>query len=154
AAALEHVRDRETGELDRRGDVEMERPLHVLRARIHERRRYRAAGIVDEDVDAAELGDRSLYGRWQSFQIHHVGRHDQRAPAATCSRSATVRASSATSAPASAYASAISAPIPFPAPVTMATLSVKRNRSSTDMLPPQLALDELWLILLHGARHA
>ena len=60
----------------------MKRPFHVLGAGIHERRRNRAAGVVDQDVQPAELGRGSRDGGLELPELEGVGRDDKRPAAA------------------------------------------------------------------------
>src|SRR4051794_15971077 len=73
--------------------------------------------------------------------VTSAGTARQRRPSAStrsrvCSSRSTRRAQTTTSAPHSASPSANATPSPDEAPVTMATLSSRRNRSSRDMAPP------------------
>ena len=94
-----------------------------------QRRDLGDAGVVDDDVEPAELGDRALHQRLDVGVARDVGgrsRAPGRPPASTScavsSSAAFERAASATSAPASASATAIARPRPRLAPVTTATL--------------------------------
>ena len=118
-----------------RRDVEAQRRLEERLVGVHRRARHRAARVVDEDVEPAELGDRGFHQPLVVGGPHDVGGHDQGAPparrisSATSSRSATVRAAHTTSAPASAKPMAMPRPMPCPAPVTIATWPSRRKRS-------------------------
>ena len=118
------------------GHVEVEGALEEALARLHRRPRHGAAGVVDEDVEPPELGDRrarrDARGRRhrsrRSARPALAGRH--RAPGRRPRRGPTaVRAASTTSAPASARPMAMPRPMPSPAPVTTATRSSTRKRS-------------------------
>ena len=60
--------------------VEVERALEVAGARVHERARHRAARVVDDHVDAAELGHRLRDDVFDRLVVVHVAR-DRRARA-------------------------------------------------------------------------
>ena len=97
------------------------------------------AGVVDQDVDAAELGHGRVDQRLALRRFGDVGGDRQRAPAGVFDQTRCVLelldapGASATSAPASANAWANDTPSPDDAPVTMTTLSSSRNLSSTDI---------------------
>ena len=85
------------------------------------------ARVVDEHVQAAELGVRALHERPRLLLLADVGGDGER-PAAVLldalgerSMRSLRRAASATAAPASAQASAVASPIPDEAPVTATT---------------------------------
>ena len=61
--------------------VEVERPLEEPGARVHERAGHGAAGVVDDDVDAAELGHRPGDDVFDGFVVVDVARDHERAPA-------------------------------------------------------------------------
>ena len=139
-ARVEQVRRRGLAEHERGRDVEVERPLEESGARVEERPRHRAARVVDDDVEPAELvdglrddvddrvvvvdvasGSRAPAGRARGHRRRPRRAVPSCAPRArrrhplprTCGRSA--------------------APMPRPAPVTIATLPSSRNASSPDV---------------------
>jgi hypothetical protein len=100
------------------------------------------AGVVEEDVEAAQLAHG---GRDRGGDLLFVGdvARDARGAAtmlttaaAVCAAASESRSTQATSAPASARASANSLPSPPPAPVTRATLPVRSNSSGRDTRSP------------------
>ena len=136
ADGVDHLPRRQLGQRQRRGHVEGEGPGHEALARVHGRPGHGAAGVVDQDVEPAELLDRprSPAARRRRRRSRRSARRGPggrgtRTCAATSSRSDSVRAASATSAPASANPMAIPRPIPSPAPVTIATLPATEKRS-------------------------
>ena len=80
---VEQVRRRGLAEDERGRDVEVERAFEEARARVEERPRHRAARVVDDDVDAAELVDASAptMSATASLSLTSAGHHE-RAPAA------------------------------------------------------------------------
>ena len=66
---------------ERAGDVEVERPLEHPLAGVEQRLRTRAARVVDDDVEPAELGDGLVDQSRDRFGVVHVERDHQR-PAA------------------------------------------------------------------------
>ena len=87
-----------------------------------------ATGVVDEDIDAAELVLDLGHALRDMEAVRPIGRHDEiaRRPIVSISRAALVAPSwlarqwSATSAPSRASAMAVARPMPTPAPVTSA----------------------------------
>lgn len=58
--ALDQVRERRLGDVEETLDVEVDHPLPFLDVGIEGRAEQHQAGVVDDGVEAAELGDRAL----------------------------------------------------------------------------------------------
>ena len=78
--ALAHPRQQLQDQLHRPEVVELDRPLEVVDALVRERDRApdRAPGVVDEDVDAAVLGDHLVADARDLLELREVGRVDVR----------------------------------------------------------------------------
>src|SRR5581483_8759532 len=81
AALLEHVRHRRLGQHEGGGDVEVERALEVPGARVEERTGHRAAGVVDDHVDATERIRAAVDERCDGVVVVDVDRHGDGAAA-------------------------------------------------------------------------
>ena len=106
----------------------------------------RDAGVVVEDVQAAERRDRVVHRGRDAVVVGHVGGHvvaprrrRRRSPRPTSSPSAT--SATTTRAPSAANSSAATRPRPAEAPVINATLPSSRRRSSSSSLPRQSGAD-------------
>ena len=125
--------------------VELDRALEVVRAVVGERDRApdRAAGVVDQDVDVAVLGEHLLGHPVDVVEVGEVARWMWATPppASIWSRVASsfsgVRATSSTVPPASAIFIAADLPIPDEAPVTITIRP--RTAASSETLPTQAA---------------
>ena len=144
ARGLDHVRHREARHQERRGHVEAERLLEGPLARAQQRLRGPAAGVVDEDVDPAELATMAASTSASSWarSVTSVGTTSARRPVARTSLAVSLelvdRAGRAPRRrlPPRPARWRCPAPMPRPAPVTMATLSVTLNRSRIIGFPP------------------
>ena len=93
----------------------------------------RRAGVVDHDVEAAELRHRAVDDGLDLVFLADVDGHREGAAAevatslATASQFSSLRLHTATSAPARANSSAMDLPMPTPPPVTMAVLPSMEN---------------------------
>src|SRR5207245_4004749 len=74
--------DGQPAELERHEYVEVERARELVDARVHHARRQRPARVVDDDVDAAELGDGALDQLGDEAEVVDVARVHERPPAA------------------------------------------------------------------------
>ena len=144
-AAVDHLAARGAAEAEHARQVDGDRFVPERVAVLGRRLAPDDAGVVDDDVDAAEaldgLGDEPS-GRRPSRQIRGEQFRATAAGLRRCSSAVAaagaVLACRATSAPAPASASAIAAPRPRDAPVTRATLPSSRNKSrvgAIDSLP-------------------
>ena len=98
------------------------------------------AGVVDEDVDAAEAADGLVHQALRIGRLPHVRAHGvqviaaARASAPRCFRSASFRALIVTCIPRSRNACAIASPMPFDPPVTMPTIRLSINHERTGLI--------------------
>ena len=131
AVALLHPVVGALGAEDRREQVQRDDALGEARARGGGVGRGTAAGVVDEDVDAAELLDDGVDERERGFAVADVAREERPAGG----RSSTgLRAQTAMVAPASSKRAAMPRPTPLVPPVTSTTLPVRS--SSMVMMSP------------------
>ena len=122
-AAVLEVRQHEARDAHEPADVRLDDRVLVLLLRLDERvAAEREAGVVDEDVDAAELLERAL------DEAAQLARSVTSSSSATsASIASTRRAPPATRTPASRSCLTVASPMPLDAPVTIALLP----RSST-----------------------
>ncbi len=130
-APRDHQRQRRFRGVKRRREVDRDDRVPALFREVDDRRDMLDPGIVDEDVDGAELAHRLGDETTDLHRLGHVGRRGRsRAPhAARRGRRASLRSprdrqsrSSRCRAPAAASALAMPSPIPLVEPVTTAVL--------------------------------
>jgi len=80
-AAVEHRLGREAGEEPDAPDIEVDDVMPLLRGPVRDRFRRRAAGVVEEDVQAVELRDGPRHQPLTLADVGDVGRDDERAAA-------------------------------------------------------------------------
>jgi hypothetical protein len=146
-AALEHPRQREAGQLDRRDQVDADHGLDLLRAQRVEAPLELECRVVHEDVDAAELGRGRRRDLRRGAAAAEVDRRDGNLPlllrSSLASRvsSGSERATSSRFMPRPARARAMYSPMPWETPVTMAL------RGSTRLSFPEIVLTRDCLIM-------
>ena len=118
--------------------VELDHPLPLRQGRADRRAEQHHAGVVDERVEAAQLGDRPLDGVGRLLLVGDVGlQHQRRAalvadargerpPAGPCAGPRAPRPP-----PRPASAAAVAAPMPLDAPVTSATVPSSTGFTTT-----------------------
>ena len=143
--------------------VELHGPLEVVEAVVGEGDRApdRAAGVVDQDVDVAVLGEDLVGHPVDVVDVGEIARVDvrgalrrRRSAPGSPRASRAVRATSSTMPPASAILSAAERPIPDEAPVTITTLprtacwseTVPRNRRPTRRSSSGICCSMIWVM--------
>ena len=131
--ARDHLRQQRMGDLPVAGEVQRDGFVPCAVGRI-DRQRPAAAGIVDEDVDVAEFGDRGRRQLARGIFLHDVLRHRDHHAARRLDflrqriEQLARLATPTTRTPSSASPLAIARPIPMLAPLTTAVLDL-RSRS-------------------------
>jgi hypothetical protein len=116
--------------------VHLQVEAQARRGRLRERRRPEDAGVVDDDVDAAELAQRGVDDGRRALVGRDVGVVRDRCSAGAASppvpSTPPPRSLTTTCAPRDASSNAYSRPSPWPAPVTIATRPSKRSSLAMD----------------------
>ena len=125
------------GGVDQALEVDVDHPLPFLRRRVLDRPQEHLAGVVDDDVEPAQLVDRAadrgvrLLRSAMSASIARAVCPALPISFARRSSRSSRRAASATLAPSAASSRAVASPIPLLAPVTSATVPSKEFATSS-----------------------